>query len=715
MKRLISFCIALIMGVSLVGCGKTDDGDMLNAKTDTCNVKVAADNFDKSTKIIIEEKDDRVEINAKGYSELKGVRFDTPATISFKLDEKVSEEDLDKWVGVYYYGTKEYYIEPDFDKLSNGTLEFDTYHFSWYGKKKLTDEELAAKYAKQLATYEVMNEEKINKLQSSGNVLSDTINSIYEELGITDDTLRGTLVRDAISELSSTVNGLDTDLQSATFKKNAKMAGYGLSGLELLNAAQDGDVTGFSSIISGVIINECCDHWNDIAKNYVPGAIGSIPEALYIAIEEGDLGEAATHVAKTIVSNVPVVKYTQMTAELVDYGVNMWTDAEVEAAYEVYAGKTTAAGYSATPDWDTLTEEMRGAYRQLVINAKKEYCEVNHISMSELEEDKELCDKIERQTERALKEQFDTRKANDDKIAEKQKEYQAIIESFNSGDVRLMTRGKNGFERKDDATFRLSRLMNIRNQVIGLLGGDDVEHLYNIFGTRNVEKQNEYIAQLVDTFMKQKNNYEGKKAVIDEVKFVYDVDLTKSKSGDSDDDGDDKKEEVKEKTYAWVLVATEIESKDNFESDVYRNTYTASENTHIQTDEYIYKDGPYEKATFTATFDSPPAIIHADEEFSLHHALSCDAETTIHYFSASCWYKPESPDVHFGGTTGRPKFKNADGVACCDASSRPEGLKFEEYTVTGSLGSGREGDRTGIFYCGCGSDTRWIYEWKAIN
>ncbi|MCQ2978650.1 MAG: hypothetical protein MJ245_02520 [Clostridia bacterium] len=711
MKRIISFCIALIMGASLVGCGETDGGNVLKAKTDTCNVEVAADNFDKNTKIIIEEKDDCVEITAKGYSELKGVRLDTPATISFELDEEVSLEDLDKWVGVYYYGTKEYYIEPDFDKLSEGTLEFDTYHFSLFGVKKLTDEELAEKYAKQLATYEVMQEERVKELTSQGNVLGDTVNSIYEELGITDDTLRGTLVRDFVSELSSTVNGLDTSLESKTFQKNAKMAGYGLSGLELLNAAQDGDITSFSSIVSGVIVNECCDHWNDIAKNYVPGAIGSIPEALYIAIEEGNISEASEHIAKTIVSNVPVVKYTQMTAELVDYGVNMWADAEVQIAYDAYAGKTTAGGYSASPDWDTLMQEMRGAYRQLVINAKKEYCQVNNISMSELEEDKSLCRKIERQTEKAMKKQFETRKENDDKIAEKEKEYQDIIKSFNSGDVCLMTRGKNGFGRNDDATLRLARLMNIRNQIVELLGGDDPEHLYTIFGTRNVEKQNEYIAQLVDTFMKQKNNYEGKKAVIEEVKFVYDVDLTKSKSDDSS------KEETKEEvTYAWVLVATEVEVYDNKEDEVYRTTYVASENSHIEISEYIWKDGPYEKATFTATFDSPPSIIYADEEFSLHHSLSCDGDVTTHFFYASSWYKPESPDVHLGGTTGRPKFANADGIACCDNGSYEGGLRFEEYTVIGSLGmGGNEGDRTGIFYCGCGADTRWIYEWQAIN
>lgn len=706
MRKKLSLFVAIITGLLLVSCGKPQADAVLTAENDVCEVSISAGNFDKNTKIIVEEKDDHIEIFAKGY---ENARFDTPATISFKLDEKVNEEDFEKWVGVYFYEDKEYYVEPDYDKLTQGILEFDTYHFSIWGKKKLSDKELADKYAKQLATYAVMKEVEINEKLSSGSVLVETVNSIYEELGITDDTLRGTLVRDFIGEISSTVNGLDTSLESDAFKKNTKIAGYGFSGLELLNAAQDGDMTAFSSKIADMVINECCEHWSDIAKKYVPGAIGSIPEALYIAIEEGDLGGASEHIAKSIVSNFPPVKYAQMAAELVDYSVNMWTDSEVELAYEAYSGKADAAGYSETPDWDTLMVQMRGAYTQLLINAKKQYCEVNKISMSELEKDKELCDKLARQTENSLKKQFETRKTNDDKIREKEKVYQDIIKSFESEDVHLMTRGKNGFEREDDATFRLARLMNIRKQVIELLGGDDVEHLYTIFGTRNVEEQNHYISQLVATFMKEKNNYEGKKAVINEVKFVYDKDLSASEKGKKDDKKNDA-----EKVFAWVLVATEIEQHENEESDVYRSTYTASENTHIQVDEYIWKDGPYEKATFTATFDSPPAIIYADREFSLHHKLTCDG-TTDHYFYASGWYKTESPDVHYGATSGRPKFKNEDGIACCDARSHEGDIKGEEYTVIGSLGQGREGDRTGIFYCACGADTRWIYEWKEVR
>lgn len=710
MKKILTLCTVLILGMLLNGCGKTQGGSVMNAETDACEVSVSADNFDKNTKIIVEEKDDHVEIHAKGY---EAPRFDTPATVSFKLDEKVAEEDLERWTGVYTYGARDFYIEPDYEKLSEGVLEFETYHFSWFGKKKLSDAELAAKYAHQLATYDVMQEERVKEKLSSGNVLVETANAIYEELGITDDTLRGTLVRDFVSELSSTVNGLDTSLESDAFKKNAKMAGYGLSGLELVNAAQDGDVTGFSSIIAGVVINECCDHWNDIAKNYVPGAIGSIPEALYIAIEEGDIGGASEHIAKTVVSNIPVVKYTQMAAELVDYGVNMWTDSEVELAYEAYSGKSDAAGYESAPDWDTLMVQMRGAYTQLLINAKKQYCEVNKISMDELEADKDLCDKLARQTENAMKKQFETRKENEDRIKEKEKEYRDIIKSFEGEDVHLMTRGKNGFERGDDATFRLSRLMNIRNQVIELLGGDDVEHLYTIFGTRNVEQQNLYISQLVDTFMKQKNNHEGRKAVIDEVKFVYDKDLTKKVNDDADDDSDEEKSTA-EKTFAWVLVNTEVEKYDDQEDDVYRTTYIASENSHVQICEYIWKDGPYEKGTFTATFDSPPSIIYADQKFSMHQSVTSEG-ITDHYFYASGWYKPESPDIHLGGTTGRPKFEDEEGNACADASSRADEIKGEEFTVTGSLGSGSEGDRIAIFYCACGADTRWIYEWKAVE
>ena len=704
MKKIITLCIAIFSSLLLIGCEEAQENTSLKAKTDTCKVKISAENFDKNTKITIEEKNGYVEIHAKGHED---VRFDTPATVTFKLDENVKDEDLEKWVGVYKYGDCEYFIEPDYAKLGQGTLEFATYHFSLFGKKKLSDRELADKYAKQLATYEVMREERIKEKLSSGNVIAETANAIYEELGITDETLRGALVRDFVGELSSTVNGLDTSLESDVFKKNAKMAGYGLSGMELLNAAQDGDITAFSSKIADIVVNECCEHWSDIAKKYVPGGIGSIPEALYIAIAEGKPDEASVHVLKNVLSNIPVVKYTQMTAELVDYGVNMWTDSEVELAYEAYSGKSDAAGYKDSPDWDTLMVQMRGAYSRLLINAKKQYCEVNNISMSKLEKDKELCDKLAKQTENALKKQFETRKANDDRIKAKEAEYLNIIKSFENEDVHLMTRGKNGFEKGDDATFRLSRLMNIRNQVIEILGGDDVEHLYSIFGTRDVEKQNRYISQLVETFMKQKNNYEGKKAVIDEVKFVYDKDLTASEKNNSDDKDEDAE-------FAWVLVATEIERHEDQESDVYRNTYIASENTHIQIDEYIWKDGPYEKATFTAVFDSPPAIIYADREFSLHQSVTCEGETD-HYFYASGWYKPESPNIHYGSTSGRPKYEDKDGNACADASSRKGELKGEEFTVTGTLGQGREGDRIGIFYCACGADTRWIYEWKKVG
>jgi len=612
--------------IVIIRLWKNTDTSILGAKNDTCEVSVSSDNFKKSTKIIVEDKNDHVEIHAEGYDD---VRFDTPATISFKLDEKVTDEELEKWVGVYIYGAREYYIEPDYEKLSEGILEFDTYHFSWFSKKKLSDKELSDKYAKQLATYEVMQEERVKEILSSGNVLVETANEIYEKLGITDDTLRGTLVRDFVGELSSSVNGLDTSLESATFKKNAKMAGYGLSGLELLNAAQDGDVTAFSSKIADMIVNECCDHWSDIAKSYVPGAIGSVPEALYIAIEEGDIGGASEHILKSVVSNIPIVKYTQMTAELVDYGVNMWTDSEVELAYEAYAGKSDAAGYRSEPDWDTLMEEMRGAYTQLLINAKKQYCEVNNISMSELEKDKELCDKLARQTENSLKKQFETRKANDDKIREKEKEYQDIIKSFESEDVHLMTRGKNGFERGDDATFRLSRLMNIRKQVIELLGGDDVEHLYTIFGTRNVEEQNKYIAQLVDTFMKQKNNHEGKKAVIEEVKYVFDKDVSASKTDKSDD-----KKDNAEKEYAWVLTDTLVWSPDAPSDDaVWPDYASASAETHDLTRKFVDRNGKKSThATFTATCQAPPAIIYAGDIVSLNVSVKCTRVGDIDFF-----------------------------------------------------------------------------------
>lgn len=80
MKKFFALCTVLLAGLLLFGCGKTQDTSILGAKNDTCEVSVSSDNFKKSTKIIVEDKNDHVEIHAEGYDD---VRFDTPATISF--------------------------------------------------------------------------------------------------------------------------------------------------------------------------------------------------------------------------------------------------------------------------------------------------------------------------------------------------------------------------------------------------------------------------------------------------------------------------------------------------------------------------------------------------------------------------------------------------------------------------------------------------------
>lgn len=44
-----------------------------------------------------------------------------------------------------------------------------------------------------------------------------------------------------------------------------------------------------------------------------------------------------------------------------------------------------------------------------------------------------------------------------------------------------------------------------------------------------------------------------------------------------------------------------------------------------------------------------------------------------------------------------------------------EDEKKGDVTVTGKFGEGREGEKTGIFFCGCDADTRRIYERKKTD
>ena len=429
---------------------------------------------------------------------------------------------------------------------------------------------------------------------------------------------------------------------------------------EMLTAAVDGDYGRLKTKLAGMVadglVNLCFG---------VEGADDVIDVVTSVSDAE-DIAAGAKKLCEEIEKKVfPVIDVTAKFADFVDKSFDIWANSTMDETYRyVFKKYADDNGNISDDDWATVYSTIRGAWARY---------------------------KTKGVDEEELKRQFSERAKSETKIAEKEKELKKLVKKWDEDG--LLNPYLFNYSRQWSVADRLKSLYNTRETIKKMFTKDGELQMGAYKGKMTEE---EFIEELV-----YKWTYFGIKDRAKFYKWLEDEKIVK-------------KPVPKSKAYAWVRVATEIEKKDNEENEVYRTTREASETTHTVTCEYVWKDGPYEKAVFTATCETPPEIIYADKEFSLRETLTAAGET-YHFFSASCWYKTEIPDVHLGGTTGRPHFENAEGIGSLPVGSHEEDAKSGDITVIGKLGAGREGERVGIFFCGCDADTRWIYEWKKVG
>ena len=430
---------------------------------------------------------------------------------------------------------------------------------------------------------------------------------------------------------------------------------------EMLTAAVDGDYdtlkTKFATMAADGLVNLCFG---------VEGA-DDVIDVVTAASDSEDIAQGAKKLCEEIEKKVfPVIDVTEKFAKFVDKSFDIWANSTMDETYRyVFKKYADENGNISDDDWATVYATIHGAWARY---------------------------KTRGIGEEELKQQFAERAKNETKIAEKEKELKKLVKKWDEDG--LLNPYLFNYSRQWSVADRLKSLYNTRETIKSMFTKDGELQMGAYKGKMTEE---EFIEELV-----YKWTYYGTKERDKFYKWL-------------EDEGIVKKPVPTSKAYAWVRVATEIEKKDNEENEVYRTTREASETSHTVTCEYIWKDGPYEKAVFTATCEAPPEIIYADKEFRLRETLKVTGQNTTHFFDASCWYKTESPDVHFGGTTGRPKFENAEGIGTLSVGSHEEDEKSGDITVTGKLGAGSEGQKEGIFFCGCDADTRWIYEWKKVG
>lgn len=476
-KLLVSIlgsAIVLTLLFSLTGCGKnpygttevlsTKDTTIGNVKKEGLEINIPKDAFKQNVKVTVEKianneasymngKDtfltEPFEVNVEG---MEAVRLNKPVKISMKLDKKNLPDNntFDQYVMSYWTGDNWEFITPDVEELQKGYLTFETWHFSSYSGKKMTDEEQVKEYARYMAMDDLTMFEVNPTLKEK---ITAVVDDYLNGLSIYDQEARDEIYKRVINS---------TGIDSIVF-----LTEHGESTAELGHK--------ITELVVQSTVDVCAE--NPLVLETVStalGTVGDVAEAS-LALIDGDYHKATselTALGATVLGygGVGAVKsLVELGAAAVEQGIMGWKEYELECAYKAYYGlaKKTMYGYKInTGDWDGLMIQMGGYYNQIVRERKDAYKSIS--GKDTLTDEEEAM--IERQVESDLKKKFEERAKIDSKIDAKQAEYEKPIKAFKN--VGLFTRTENGFNKDMTIQQRLHSLFRIRKIILDMVDGD---------------------------------------------------------------------------------------------------------------------------------------------------------------------------------------------------------------------------------------------------
>ena len=485
-RKILSILLVAVMLLSaiagLAGCGESgfastqiasDKGaEIGNLKKDGWIVSVPAGAFDGDVSVIVAKASERedvllttpIDISVEGMEQ---VRLNQPVKITMKLDKKniPDAESFDRTVMAYWNGSEWEPIIPDPVRLSEGYLEFETWHFSSYSGKLMNREEQIKLYAHKMAVDSVSNEVKdptyIEKIKA-------VCNDYFDGVGLYAGETREIIIDRALEmNIIPTTQELAAkgDIEALTYEcgkilaeatvdivqENPLVKESLMEGLGKLGTLTEGAEALYNGDYKTAVVE-----FTDLGVTLFGGAAGGAVTAIKSI---GDLSKAA-----------------------VEQGIMAWKDYEMECAYKSYAGlaKEGAYGYTLNSgDWETLKIQMRGYYNRLLSEKKEAWRRLHGKDSLTNAEIKMLEDYVEAD----LKEQFDKRLANEKLIEAKATEYEKIIGSFK--DANLLNRLENGYKYDMTIEQRLKSLFTIRQVILKMVGGD-----ISVFGSEKNREDN---------------------------------------------------------------------------------------------------------------------------------------------------------------------------------------------------------------------------------
>lgn len=709
--------LGLLLSVSTSGCSNSqnpDDGLFTQEitrdvettvgtfETTKWQLQVPKDAFDEDVNLSMKLLSEN-EIGALTHSEMEiigspveitaGDNLHTylsqPVTMGLKLpdDTRISTDTLDDFVAAYYNGNTWYYIFPDIAKINAGYIYFDTYHFSLFTAAKLSESERIKLYTQKMATQTWETEEHENAFSDT---VMDTFNDAFTQMGITDQSAKGKLLRSVAKEYD-----------------------FGA----LLVATERGEITDFSVKCGEMAANALIKHLQTEASlmENITGKGAAVASGLVkgaLQMKDGNYTDAAKELSNAFIGYFPAGKAYQATIELINASIGSWKDYELDEAYKNYVSSAGSDSTLTDDDWATMsTTQLRGYLIRLQQEAKDRYCKVNGISRTTLDNDKELSARIVSQTEMNLRKTFEKRLRSETEIKAKQDDYQKIIEGFKRD--LLLDRNAFGFDIDMPIETRLRSLFAARNIILDHFDGE--MPVLNP-GESAEANLNEAIARWLSYGPQNRAEF---------YKWL-------------EEKGYVKKVAPTEKAYRWVLIETrtnetewrakldEINKNENWQvtisasqtSAVFQNTYVGPD----QSKTVAYHLFPGNSATGEASW-SPPnsSIYNPGDEITLNLSVKNTARADKYPLSDSWLILAQLFSINEKGEQdgSAESLSNSEGVSNFTTGPGNNWESFDE-TVSATMGASstpksRMAIRVSASNGSISAQTYYVFEWQEVQ
>ena len=382
-------------------------------------------------------------------------RADKPMEVIINFDPVGISEPGEVFVGYYHEQNGWFYFQPDKVDLQQGTISFNTFHFSTFACFKANEAQRIEQFLEKSAVETYVNQ--TTQAQSQQQVEAMVRKIMQEGAGIQNNRVIEIVVKSVVEQMPG--GGIAIALQEMNIDA-------------LTKATLETTMSELGKVISSddSVLRELTNAGSTV------GAFSAA--AGYFA--EGDYEEALRVMSSEIADNLPVISNVKKIGERAvelshEVVTNLWYNPEVEKAFQVYKNGASGGwfGYNVDPgDWAGLSAQMRGLFAKVQSDYVSSYCNARGINPETLSPERR--EQIADMGMERLKVQFDQRIQRQEQIEAIKANQKALLEEFAEKQLLMRESVNPMYSGEEDLELLMSRLLNITQRILHDTGRSEI-------------------------------------------------------------------------------------------------------------------------------------------------------------------------------------------------------------------------------------------------